>query len=355
MVAVGGLVEDTDYTSALNRVLAVLGNGSGQSGYGQVVTAKANHPNVSANDELIDKNQWNDLIADLNVCRRHQVNQDLISWTIDTGDIIGADASATSVTRNVDGTFSLVSPNNAEGINDLIGSITTIETDADQVATGQFTLGGNRSFVSSTRFSPWGGDGDPDDNIWCELDVDFQGGYTTYNTSGSLTATGDDARRHFFNAGGDIRITFSSTSLATKDANWSAMFSNVTVIFGKNSTTANSGLARDGLTDVDGGGIDSAVGNFQLSTAYQTIYRKFGSGVYAANFVQVRAKRVNNNIIRFRIDFNDAAEGNPNFDERLLLPSGSSMSAGLHLKRPSGSYVSLPEPASAVVVDFQDT
>ena len=38
-VSVGDLVDNTDYTGLVDRVNAVLGNGSGQIGYGQVVNS----------------------------------------------------------------------------------------------------------------------------------------------------------------------------------------------------------------------------------------------------------------------------------------------------------------------------
>jgi hypothetical protein len=342
-VSSGDIVQATDYTDALLRVLAILGDGSGQSGYGQVVNSYETYSGVSTNDELIDHDHMNLICQDINTCSGHQSNLFIAPVnTFDTGNIIGANASGDNL-DNLNATD--------RGFNDILSKITTIE--ANQDASFGYTIDDALSFTSSTRFTQWGGDGDPDDNIFCELDVEFTGTYATTNVTGRTEATAADHRRHFFNAGGDIRITFFGNSNTTKDDNWNTMFNNLTVVFGKNSTTATSGLARDGSTDVNGGGIDSAFGNFQLSTTYQIIFRKFGSDAYASNYVQVRAKRVGTNVIRFRIDFNDFAEGNPNFDERVL-SGGGTMGAGIHLKRPTG-LVSVPAPQAAVPTDFQDT
>ena len=360
MAVTGTLIPSTDYQSAMNRVVAVLGNGSGQSGYGQAIPEKVTYNNISANDELIGEAEWNGIIANINRCSQHQSNLNQSNFTLSQGRIIGADADAESVTRTVvDDTFTLFGADANKGINDILDDITVIEANASLIASGQFSLTTDRSFLESQRNSPWGGDGDPDDLIYCDLDVVFQGGYTTTDATGAVTATGTDHRRHFFNAGGDIRLSFSSTNLSTKDANWATLLAGAgTVIFGKNSTTSTgSGLARDGLTDVDGGGIDSAYGNYQLTTSFATIFRKFGSDVYAANYVQVQARRVGTDTIRFRVQFFDNAEGNPNFDERVLLAAGSVMKAGLDLKRPSSATgnVDVPEPTRIVSTEFNNT
>lgn len=343
MVSTGNLVQATDYTDALDRILVLLGDGTGQDGYGQIVPSYEAYKDVSVNDELIDHDHLETLKTDINTCRQHQASTDAYTSTFSTGDIIGADASGPSASNLND---------NAKGFNDLLAAITVVENNADSI--DDFTIGTARSLAVSTRTSPWGGDGDPDDNIWCELDLLFEGGYATTNAAGRTSATGADHRRHFFNAGGDLRLTFTSGANTSKDQNWAAMFNNVTVIFGKNATTANTGAAADGSTDVNGdGAINAAVGNFQLTTGYKEIFRKYGSGVYDENYYRVRAKRVNNDTIRFRIDFNDINEGQPNFDERVLV-SGGSQSAGVHAKQPTGDYVSIPLPSGSEFAAFQD-
>ena len=53
MVAITGqLIPATEFNNAKNRVLAILGNGSGQQGYGQIVASAEDYA-ISTNDELI--------------------------------------------------------------------------------------------------------------------------------------------------------------------------------------------------------------------------------------------------------------------------------------------------------------
>ena len=135
------------------------------------------------------------------------------------------------------------------------------------------------------------------------------------------------------------------------------------IILGKNSTTCTgTGRARDGSTDVDGaGGIDSAVGNYQLTTGYQLIFMKNGSQAeYAENYFQIYAKRnASNDTITFLFEFTDADIGDktgtgPGVDEPVL-QIGGSMACGIDLFRPTGGNVSVPEPASGVVVELRLT
>lgn len=436
-IVTGDNIASTHYTDALSRVVSVLGNGAGQSGYGQVLNTPSAYFNVSANDELITADHWNKITSDINTIRSHQTGSSPLNFSVNNTRVIGDNESFTAVipqhsvavvqvldpgvgvsqvniamspptgpngintqtqvningagqvtsvtvvnggagfettpTYTLSGTWQqapvfrilLGAPystvgtgqDNNDGILDIYTQLSAAEANESTIAAGQFTLTSDRSFTSSTRFSPWGGDGDPDDTIYCELDVIFDGGYNVTSASGTtVTATGEDHRRHFFNTGGEIRLSFTSTDNNVKDANWNSMFNAIGfVVFGKNSTTVTgSGLARDGATDVDGNGtIDSAIGNFQLTTGYQTIFRKFGSSVYSANYVEVQVKRVGTNVIRFIIYFNDFAEGNPNFDERVLIDGGVQV-AGIDLKRATGNCA-VPEPTPSVQTEFQLT
>ena len=59
------------------------------------------------------------------------------------------------------------------------------------------------------------------------IDVAFAGGYTCKNDDGStVTANGDDHRRHFFNTGGDIRFsTAGANGSGSKSADLSIVYS----------------------------------------------------------------------------------------------------------------------------------
>lgn len=364
MVSVGGLVEDTDYTGLVSRVAAVLGNGSGQSGYGQRVPSAESYLGIDTTN-TISYLEWNSLRADVNKCSRHQSNVDAISESIISTQIIGADASGPSVTRISGDTFSIDSPNAARGINDWSSAVGTIETNVNNINSEHYTLTENRAYAESTRTTQWGGAGQQP-TIFAEIAVVFEGNYTVTNSNGTTsTATGADHRRHFFNAGGNIRLSMFLLGSTPKDTDWGSMLGNAGyIIFGKSSTTATgTGRARDGSTDVDGiGGIDSAVGNYQLSTAYQLIFKKNGSQTeYAENYVEIYAKRnTAGNIITFKWEFTDADVGDktgigPAVDEPVLQNVGSRMGCGIDLLRPSGSFVSVPEPSPDIITELRLT
>lgn len=363
MASVGGLVEDTDYTSLVSRVTAILGNGSGQSGYGQRAYAAENWLDTTAG-RTISVDEWNSLRTDINKCTQHQSSNDGVGTAQTSGNIIGADASGTSVTRISGDTFSIDTPDTSLGVNDWGSAVTTVETNAALVASGQYSLTTGRAFLNSARTTSWGGAGQGQ-TIYAELQVTFTGGYTVTNTDGTTsTATGQDHRRHFFNSGGDIRLSAYLNGSTAKDTDWGTMLGNAGyIVFGKNATTCTgTGRARDGSTDVDGtGGIDSALGNYQLTTGYQLIFKKNGSQAeYAENYVEIYAKRnATSDSITFLIQFTDADIGDvagtgPAVDEPVL-ELGGDMGCGIDLKRATGSNVSVPEPSSNVVTELRLT
>ena len=60
-MAVGDLITAARYNNAQGRVSAILGNGSGNEGYGQTVTSQQVSSNV-----VIDATHVNDMFTDLN-------------------------------------------------------------------------------------------------------------------------------------------------------------------------------------------------------------------------------------------------------------------------------------------------
>lgn len=366
-VAKGDIVDNTDFTDLVDKVTAILGNGSVELGYGQRVPVAEAYVGLSAGDD-ISHTEWNLLKTDINKCRQHQSNNNIISATLATGNIIGADASGVSVTRISGDDFSIDAPDNNKGVNDWVAAVSTIETNANLIA--QFTETTGRAFVNSTRTTAWG---TTNPTVYAQFTLTFEGGYQVTNADGTVAiATGADHRRHFFNAGGDIRLSMFLNGSTAKDTDWGTMLGNAgSVIFGKNATTVTgTGRARDGSTDVDGaGGIDSAVGNYQLTTGNQLIFKKNGSQVeYAENYVEIYARRnTSADAITFIIEFTDADIGDqrprepgagdpagPGVDEPVL-QLGGSMGCGIDLKRPTGSFVEVPEPVATVDVELRLT
>lgn len=363
MVQVGGVINRADFNNTVNSVQNILGNGSGQDGYGQVVTSKETYSALTTND-LIDDNAWNSLRTDINKCSRHQSNNDALADAL-SGGIIGADASGPSVTRISGDTFSIDSPNNNLGVNDWQGALGVITTNKNLISSQQRTVTTTRALVNTTRNTSWGTAANS--NVYCELQVEFTGGYATTNAAGqSVTASAADHARHFFNAGGEIHLTQFLSGSTAKDTDWGVMLGNAGItVFGSNATTG-TGTAnyRNGSTNVDGdlgGSIESALGFYQLTTGYQIIAKKNGSQAeYAENFYTLYAKRNSSySEIFFKWEFFDADTGDqtgtgPGVDEPVLA-SGGQMGAGIDLLRPTGSYVSVPEPASTVITELRLT
>jgi hypothetical protein len=130
-----------------------------------------------------------------------------------------------------------------------------------------------------------------------------------------ITVTFDDAahKRYFFNTGGEIRVSANNTGASTpKGLDWNQLCSQVgTIKFAAETTTSTTG-----------GG--TSIGNYGLTSAFQDIYQKVGSGtysaVYAGNIYTVKARSDIDTRIIFRIEFNDIVIDNNvdnNVDGRL--------------------------------------
>lgn len=363
-VSIGNIVQNTDYNNLVSEVRNILGNGVGAAGYGQVIPDLTTVAGSSAKDIAIT--EWNNLRTQINRISRHQQNTDQSIGTLTSGRIIGADESGTSVTRVDTGgtiTFTHNSSDATIGVNDFVTGVANVKTISDAVTPTvhpiQNTLTTTRAFASSTRSATWGGAGQLQ-TINCVFEILFQGGYQVSDstTGATVTASGVDHRRHFFNTGGEIRISGANTGSGTlKGSDWALMLQNMgAVVIGKNKTTVTgTGRARDGITDVNVDGIvDSSVGNFQLTTSYQLMFQRNGGGAstnYAENTITMYARRnFAGDVITLLIELTDNDVGDqtgtsPPVDEQV----DGTLQIGLDLRRATGSFVSVPSPAALVV------
>ena len=270
----------------------ILGSGSGENGYGQSVSSAP----VNNTDDTVDATDMNNLYADILTARIHQVgpgdssiaqviqNENIVaentsSYYLDQVDVVGNRPAGAS--EDPDGF--------KKGIIAFETLMTQVQTDKALLDDSQSTL---EPAISSARTSTWNG------LIYHEVAVTFSSA---------------DARRFFFNAGGELRISANNTSASTaKGLDWTTLCSEVgTVKFSATSTTSV-------------GGSGSAIGNYGLTPGFKTIYQKIGSGtnqgVYAGNIYTVKARSDIATRIIFRIEFNDVAQvGNidNNVDGRL--------------------------------------
>lgn len=248
----------TDYNAIRNKIVAILGTGSGQQGYGQPTASSA----VFAGNN-ITKAQWDLLRYDLVNAKVHQDGVLPSIVTIASGDFIGYGAGY---------------PN------------TNYDSIAEQAILNRFNIGAGRSVLSLASMT-----GETAPGV-----ISRTGSWTTQSQC-TLTvtfATANDAR-YFFNSGGKIRFTSSRTGGVTSAQNtaWTNLLSTTvgTIIFGAQTP--------------------ATVNFYTLTTSYQQWYTVSSSTPYSANFYRIEAlcnctdpTNVNGtaSVVTFRITWGDS-------------------------------------------------
>ena len=258
-----------------SRIALILGTGSGTSGYGQTVVSSQ----VNNTSDIIDADDINNIYTDMVKARIHQVGpgETGIRQVLENLNLIAED---TSNQINDAGTLSPDAEGTLKGIADFETLMTQIEADKLLLHASQSAL---EPKITSTRSSTWNG------LIYHQFTATF---------------TSEDERRHFFNAGGEIRISANNSGATTpKGLDWAALCNEIGVV--KFAST---------ITNATGTGQGYAVGNNTLTSTYQTCFLKTGSGsysgVYAGNLFTVKVRIANPQVIDFRIEFNDVVTDN---------------------------------------------
>ena len=192
--SVNGLIEDTDYTTIRNKVINVIGTGSGNSGYGQVTSSTAVSDGVT-----IAASQWQNLRWDIYNCLVHQN---------------GTTPSIVNVSANERLEYGSGEPNNS------------YDTFANTVVSNRFNIGSGR-FVTENLGST--SSGDINWNLEAYVDI-------TYTWSNASFA------RYFFNAGGKIRVasSYSPFTTTSQTTSWANLLSSAgTQQFGGNTPSIN--------------------------------------------------------------------------------------------------------------------
>lgn len=298
-VSVYDKITAATYNTLQSRVANIMGTGFGNSGYGQAIQSAT----VAANT-VITATQLEQLRDDINNARVHQTGSLTPLSEIQIRDIIAANTSGGDATK---------------GFNDYEEQIGLIEADRYLVDGTQVSV---EAGISSTRTTQWNG------TITHRLTVSF----------GS-----ENARRYFFNTGGEIQLKAQlSNGSGAKDNDWATMLSNMGTVRINFENTQSTGT-----------GTGSAIGNYDLTTSLQTIFTKTGSGVYAENAYVVKASAPSTSTIDIQIEFqdNDVGEGvnPPGFvpvDENVQYISGT-LTSTIQQKRATGSYVSVTGPSYA--------
>jgi len=300
-MAVGDLITASRYNLIQGRINTILGTGSGQDGYGQALASSS--VSVGAVITAVDMNK---LYTDISAAHIHQ--QGAAPATI--AQVVVGNVIAEQTSNDPDGGI--------KGYADYEAAMSTVESNKFLIAAGQSTATANKA--NSSLAGPWNG---------------------TKTHEVLITFANANARRHFFNSGGEIRWTAGITGgSGAKTTDWSTMLSNMgTIKMGYTNTTAT------------GTGTGSAIGNYDLTTSYQEIFTKAGSGIYAENRYRVYAKAPSTSTIQVLAQFEDNdptdddidTPGYPPTDENVL----GTLTSYVGELRATGSYVSIASPTYA--------
>lgn len=295
-MAVGDLITSTRYNNLQTRINTIMGVGSGQFGYGQSLASAQ-----VITGSQVTLTQILNLRTDMIKARQHQ-----------TG--LNEGPSSTGGTN----AFTLVTTANqitdAYAAN-LESQMTTIENNKFAVAVNQTSLS---TLATSVRTASW------NTQLVHEVTLDF--------------STADSAR-HYFNAGGTIRVraTLSGGANDSIYNDWLNMLVNAGTVIMDHTSTTRTGTSGTG----------SSIGFYDLTTANQQIFTKTGSGNYAANDWTIYARKdATGRYVYLRIEFNDDKVSNPNFDEAVT----GTLTSIIEANRPSGTNVAVAAPAASTTV-----
>lgn len=225
----GDTITASDYNTFATNVNAVIGTGSGTSGYGLTEITS-----ISAGD-TISAAQWNSLLSGLQKAATHQ---------------------GTSVT-NASNTVS--TGGNILPLSNLESDITAITTNKANAAGGNMSTG--QAGTSSTRTSAW---------------------TSNVNHIFTVTFASANAARFFFNSGGKIKFAFSRSGGSSTDQNtsWTNLLSGVgTVTFANTASGSSGSLGFENLTASDQAIFNSAVGSGDYSANDVNINAKISGAV----------------------------------------------------------------------------
>lgn len=321
------------YNGLQSRISQILGVGESTFGYGQVVSSSPvdQITNLTSLDgDSVLAQQLNNLRSDFNIVHEHQQGETTDINSFSQGDIVGADESGTDIDYASDGSKTFLNSDATKGFNDFFSLISDLEANRFQIAANQQQVS---VVASSIRTSSWNG----------SIDTVFLVQF--------LSA---DNKRHFFNAGGEIRFQGSVTNVSTQRGGfWQDLVENPgEVQF--NYTTVNNTGSTNGVSFPDG-----SLGNYDLGTFYQTVFRKdASSGLYSDSFWQIEAREESTSAISFRIVLvNDGPESNVDAGQDGSVPGGvtESVRADIEFELSTlraSNAVSVSSPSTSVTNSF---
>lgn len=313
-----------NYNSLQDQISAVLTTslaGSPQTGWGQSSNSDTPEP-AAPQSTLITAEQYEDLYIDIVRSRVHQVGAS--AFTIE--DFVTGDYATNTTNAN------LVEQ---QYFTDLQTLINTIETDKFVVHSTQID---NVAYAANTRSSGW------NQQVVHEF---------------SLVWSSAQHRRHYFNAGGVIRISSElAGNSSAKGIDWANALDYGTLNFSYNETYTLDGANKT---------VQSSIGNYNgLTSSYQVIFSR-SPAAYTPNIYSIEAKETNASRIDFKITYDDvnnsaltpgdANDGFPDVDE---LVTGT-LTSQVNAIKPWGTVtiagtvydtVKVNEPAYSVITNL---
>tara|TARA_A100001015_G_scaffold203601_1_gene227483 strand:- start:13061 stop:14050 length:990 start_codon:yes stop_codon:yes gene_type:complete len=238
-----GNTAGTGDTSAAS-INTIWGAGTGDAGYGQTNTVSA----VSAGSS-ITATQWTTLLSRLNSIRQHQgTSINISSFSVSAGDAIAVIAN-------------------------LSTDITTLYNARTTAASANIT----ESSTAHNYTSSW---------------------KVSVTATSTVTFTGGDEARYFFNAGGYIKLNPSLSDSTGRNAQWAHLLDEVgdlkllastfTRSFSNNASGYGAGGDNSPTTHASSTGYYDLTNSTDTSMFKYTIDDAFGYGNYRANFYEVK-------------------------------------------------------------------
>lgn len=244
-------------------------------------------PGVS---DTVESEQWRDLMLDIQSVHVHQtgsVNTGLNHPS--DGFIIAADTS-TGYNQGT-GARPAVTGGATMGFNDYEDAVTTISNYNPSHLSFPDANFTSSTATSSTRTPSWG--------------IGTATAPTSIYHVVTATFASAAARNYYFNAGGRLAFSASMASIGTgasqsKNQDWADMYTAMgTIRFDKFSTSGDSGTS-------------AGLGMDDLTSSYQLLFTKTGSGNYNDNVYTIEGRAVSTTVVRFRIQFEDGDTGTGN-------------------------------------------
>ncbi len=310
-----GKIEASDYntyvganpTSMANTLNAVLATGNGRSGLGQTAVSQ-----VQANDAntKVTNEQWNLLINNIQNLASHQGSTITpISITSD-GQLISAYMTATSPATSI-----------------FANNLNTIFTNRNNAAAQ-----GSSSSDIKVYTSSW------NNKLTFTHTITFESG---------------DKARYFFNAGGQIALSFSHPPGTNMNNLWNTLTAacgTITLSAVNSGTQTIAGTVFNGVTRTGGSGTPTTLvsnsGYYALSTTDVTIFKMLatvGPSGYLSSFIEVKAKTdgtqgLNGDVGR-TITLTTIWDSSPDGGNTNLGRSGPDSTVTCVVRNPSSSYL----------------